>query len=134
MLAALGVVAIVLFGLGAKAAFNYSDNPQSCILCHTMREAYETHMNSNHSQFTCMDCHAPQETVSKLVFKTKSGMRDLYVTLTGQVPERIEVTEESREIIKNNCIRCHYRTVDHVEIGQEQHCTGCHRGVPHGTS
>ena len=48
----------------------------------------------------------------------------------------IQAIPESREVIQQNCIRCHSRVV--AEVGMDGHgdseraCIDCHREVPHG--
>ena len=112
-------------------ALSYSDNARFCLNCHSMDEAYEALQNSNHKQLKCTDCHAPHSYVPKVVFKTKSGMRDLYATVTNQIPQVIEATHETKEIIAANCLRCHSSTVEQVDMGNGKLCTDCHRNSVH---
>ncbi|KNZ71080.1 NapC/NirT cytochrome c domain-containing protein [Thermincola ferriacetica] len=113
------------------AAISYSDNPEFCINCHSMDEAYMTYQHSTHKQFKCTDCHAPHSYLAKVAFKTKSGLRDLYVTTLGEIPPVIKATDKSKEIIKENCIRCHLSTVENTEMGEGRFCSDCHRQLPH---
>jgi len=119
------------FYLLADAAISYSDNARFCLNCHSMDEAYNSLQHSNHKQFKCTECHAPHSFLPKIVFKTKSGLRDLYVTTLGEVPQVIQATDESREIITVNCIRCHRTTVEQINMGQGRFCTDCHRDLVH---
>lgn len=121
-----------LLVLLTNAAVAYSDRPEFCLKCHSMEEAYLSHQNSTHKQFKCTECHAPHSYFPKVAYKTKAGLRDLYVTVTGKVPPVIRATAASREIIKENCIRCHYTTVEKVNMGEGRFCTDCHRRLPHG--
>lgn len=112
-------------------AISYSDNAQFCLNCHSMDEAYDSLQHSNHKQFKCTECHAPHSYLPKVVFKTKSGVRDLYLTTLGEVPQVIHATDESKEIISVNCIRCHQTTVERIGMGQGRFCTDCHRDLVH---
>lgn len=113
------------------SAISYSDNARFCLNCHSMDDAYASLQHSNHKQFKCTDCHAPHSYLPKISFKTKSGLRDLYVTTLGTVPQVIRATDESKEIITQNCIRCHQTTIEQVKMGQGRLCTDCHRDVAH---
>ncbi len=115
----------------ANTAVSYSDNAQFCLNCHSMDEAYASLQHSNHKQFKCTECHAPHSYLPKVVFKTKSGLRDLYATTLGEVPQVIRATGESKEIITNNCIRCHRTTVEQTGMGQGRLCMDCHRNLVH---
>lgn len=119
-----------LFLLTDKA-ISYSDNAKFCLNCHPMSEPYEALQDSNHKQFKCTECHAPKSYVPKVVFKTKSGLHDLYVTTLGEVPQILKATEESKNIITANCIRCHQTTIEHTGMGQGRMCTDCHRDLAH---
>lgn len=112
-------------------ALSYSDNAHFCLNCHSMEEAYATLQHSNHKQFKCTECHAPHSYLPKAVYKTKSGLRDLYATTLGEIPQVIQATDESREIITGNCIRCHQTTVEQIGMGQGRFCTDCHRDLVH---
>lgn len=112
-------------------AISYSDNAQFCLNCHSMDEAYLTLQHSNHKQFKCTDCHAPHSYIPKVIFKTKAGLRDLYVTTMGQTPQVIKATDETKEIIAENCRRCHESTVERIGMGQGRLCTDCHRDLVH---
>lgn len=115
----------------ADSAISYSDNARFCLNCHSMNEAYETLQHSSHKQFKCTECHAPHSYVPKVAFKMKSGLRDLYVTALGEVPQVFRATEESKEIISDNCARCHYATVERIGMGQGRSCMDCHRDIAH---
>ncbi len=119
------------FFLLADSAISYSDNPQFCLNCHSMSEAYETLQNSNHKQFKCTECHAPKSYIPKVAFKTKSGLRDLYVTVLGETPQLFVATEESKKIISDNCARCHKSTIELTGMGEGRLCMDCHRDLVH---
>jgi cytochrome c nitrite reductase small subunit len=117
--------------LTADTAISYTDNARFCLNCHVMNDAYESLQLSNHKQFKCTDCHAPHSYLPKVVFKTKSGLRDLYAVTLGEVPQIIRVTGESKAIISANCTACHKSTVEHTGMGRGRLCTDCHRDLVH---
>jgi len=69
--------------------------------------------------------------VPKVIFKTKAGLRDLYATTLGEIPQVIQATDETREIITANCTRCHLSTIEQIGMGQGRLCTDCHRDLVH---
>lgn len=119
-----------LFLLTDKA-LSYSDNAVFCLNCHSMNDAYESLQHSQHKQFKCTECHAPHEYLPKVAFKTKSGLRDVYVTVLGETPQVFHATAETKEIISANCTRCHQTTVEQIDMGQGRLCASCHRDVAH---
>ena len=84
-----------------------------CINCHAMEAEYEAWMHSGaHRRKDCVDCHLPNE--NKFVhylWKSIDGLKDLIVFHSGQVPEQIKISSHGREVLQNNCIRCHETTV-----------------------
>lgn len=131
------IVASLVIGLAsflfltADAAISYSDNASFCLNCHEMNDAYDSLQLSNHKQFKCTDCHAPHSYLPKVVFKTKSGLRDLYAVTLGEVPQIIRATGESKAIITANCTGCHKSTVEFTDMGRGRLCTDCHRDLVH---
>lgn len=117
--------------LVTDTAISYSDNGKFCLNCHSMDEAYQTLQHSNHKQLKCTECHAPHSYIPKVIFKTKSGLWDLYVTTTGKTPQVIKAKAETKEIISVNCKRCHLATVENIGMGQGRLCTDCHRDLVH---
>lgn len=132
ILGALLVIGMVSFlFIMTNTAMSYSDNAKFCLMCHSMDQAYQSLQHSNHKQFKCTECHAPHALGPKWAYKTKSGLRDLYVTAIGEVPVVVKATEESKNVIKENCIRCHQTTVEQTDMGEGRYCIDCHRNLPH---
>ncbi|MDD4601763.1 Cytochrome c-type protein NrfH [bioreactor metagenome] len=132
----LGVVAAVL-GMGLfGAGFAYADNPRFCGSCHSMQHVTQTWQASNHKQFSCGDCHLPQDSlVAKLYTKGENGMRHTYHEVLRDYPDNIRFTENARVIANKNCLRCHASTVeDTFMVAGEPNCTKCHRTIPHRQS
>lgn len=122
-----GGVAVMGAGIVVKA----TDNGEFCGVCHSMTPSVWTHQQSIHSEQTCNDCHTPHNIVRKLPYKAKVGIHDILVTVTNSVPDTIHASDEMKMVIKENCIRCHYSTVQKVDMDVKNYCTDCHKAVPH---
>lgn len=139
-----------IFGLGSyvlhisKATSYISDDPKVCVNCHVMIPEYISWRNSSHREWaTCNDCHVPQNNLTnKLIFKAKDGVYHASVYTTRTEPQVIRIKEAGKEVVHNNCIRCHQDQVtdarltgqveSHVAHRTERPCWECHREVPHG--
>jgi cytochrome c nitrite reductase small subunit len=132
----------VLTGMGLLAfrvseAHSYLlDDPKTCINCHIMVPEYATWERSSHRQFTtCNSCHVPHDNVFRqYFFKGKDGSRHSALFALKLEHQVINAIPESKEVIQENCLRCHARNLARapqlVESGRA--CTDCHREVPHG--
>ena len=144
-------VALGIFvGLGcyvlylSKAASYLSDKPETCVNCHVMAPQYATWNHSSHREVaTCNDCHVPHDNVfNKYFFKAKDGLRHASMFALRMEPEVIFILEEGKEVVHNNCIRCHSQQLtdpklasqvpNHAHNTQDRVCWECHREVPHG--
>jgi cytochrome c nitrite reductase small subunit len=140
-LPAIAILAAV-FALGVFAfvskAFSYMGSaPETCADCHVMDEAYENWYHAPHEKWTeCVDCHLPHDNVvSYYIEKGRSGMHDVYVFSTGQTPDLVRANTGTKDIIQDNCVRCHENTVEAVVMGpqaNDRYCWECHRSVAHG--
>lgn len=114
----------------------YLEDPAACNNCHVMDAAYEGWYHGDHkNRATCIECHLPQDTVPKYIEKARSGLRDVTTFISGSAPDAIRTTESSKEIIAQNCIRCHAQAVENIiysKTGSERYCFDCHRTVAHG--
>jgi cytochrome c nitrite reductase small subunit len=145
------MVALGIFvGLGSyviylsKAASYLSDDPKTCVNCHVMAPQYATYNHSSHREVaTCNDCHVPHNNVfNKYFFKAKDGLRHASLFALRMEPEVIFILEEGKQVVHNNCIRCHSQTLtdpklasqipNHAHNTQDRVCWECHREVPHG--
>lgn len=117
--------------LVANAAIDYTDQRMFCSQCHSMASVALTHQNSTHAQFSCNECHTPANLVQKLPYKAQVGLHDIYVTFTGTVPSTIHATQDMKEVVKANCIRCHSSTISTVAMDVKPFCVDCHKSVPH---
>ena len=64
---------------------------------------------------TCNDCHTPHALIPKYIVKAQSGYHHVSAFLLGNIPDAIRAKETSREVVQENCIRCHER--HHLEPG-----------------
>jgi len=132
----LAVLVILLAGVvltaGAGFTLNATDQAEFCGGCHVMYESVRTHKQSVHAKLACNECHAPYTAMPKMVFKAYAGTKDVYKNTTGDVRDVINVTDRSRDIIKDNCINCHTMTGLNVAASEvKPYCTDCHRQIPH---
>lgn len=130
----LGAIGALLGMLFAGAGLAYADKASFCGSCHSMQQVYSTWQVSGHKQFTCGDCHLPQENiVAKLYVKTENGLRHTYHETVRDYPENIPITPNAKAITDRNCLRCHATSVENTSLSVGgQSCIRCHRGIVHG--
>ncbi len=112
------------------------NNPSTCNNCHVMDAVYEGWYHAGHSEWTtCNECHTPHALVPKYFVKAKSGYHHVTTFLFGEIPDAIRAKESSRQVVQENCIRCHEETVSAIADGMMdsgRYCFECHRSVAHG--
>jgi cytochrome c nitrite reductase small subunit len=133
----------VLAGVGsytfryAKGLSYFSTDPTACVNCHIMRSQFDAwQKSSHHTVAKCIDCHLPHEFVPKYIAKAENGFRHGKKFTLDDYVEPIVVQRRGREILQQNCVRCHEGLVS-VMLGAESHgtepnCARCHSGVGHG--
>jgi len=139
----------VFTGLGvfvfdlSKASSYLSDKPETCVNCHIMAPQYATWNHNSHREYaTCIDCHVPHNNVAnKYYFKAKDGLRHSTMFALRLEPQVIFIKQAGREVVHDNCIRCHqYLLTDEkmklqsemfMQIRNGRSCVDCHREVPH---
>lgn len=121
-----------------------SDNPKTCVNCHIMAPQYATWMHSSHREkANCNDCHVPHNNfLNKYYFKGKDGMRHATIFTLRAEPQVIQIKEEGKHVVQQNCVRCHSELITDTKMNTihsdfhahrtEKECWGCHREVPHG--
>jgi cytochrome c nitrite reductase small subunit len=137
-----GALAYVFY---ISKAYSYlSDEPETCMNCHIMAPQFATWNHSAHREHAvCNDCHVPHNNViNKYYFKAKDGLRHATIFTLRNEPQVIFIKEDGKEVVHNNCIRCHENVVidDKLETIVAQHthnrtnrlCWECHRETPHG--
>jgi len=128
----------------SKASSYLGDKPETCVNCHIMAPQYATWYHSSHREKTnCNDCHVPHNNVvNKYYFKAKDGLRHATIFTLRKEPQVIFIREDGREVVHQNCIRCHSEllidsrllTVNKniQDYRMERKCWECHRETPHG--
>lgn len=128
----------------SKATSYLSDNPKTCVNCHIMAPQYATYAHSSHREWAnCNDCHVPHNNViNKYYFKAKDGLRHASIFSVRKEPQVILIHEAGREVVQDNCIRCHSNLLTDAKLlaktdvfqhqRTERPCWDCHREVPHG--
>ncbi len=140
----------ILVGLGlfifriSNAASYLSDDPRTCVNCHVMNPQYATWAHSAHREVAnCNDCHVPHDNVfRKYLFKAQDGLRHATIFTMRAEPQVIFIKEAGRQVVQENCIRCHERLltenagIARFEVSRhyrmERPCIECHRETPHG--
>ena len=136
----LGLVALVaVIGVGfyvTDFTAYLGNNPTTCNNCHVMDAVYESWYHGAHKNWAnCSDCHTPHDLIPKYLVKAENGYHHVTAFSFGNIPAAIRAREVSRDIVQENCIRCHEDTVDvmlDVEGQTDRYCFDCHRTVAHG--
>ncbi len=124
----------------AEGLSYFSAAPSACVNCHIMRPQYDAWQKaSHHTAAVCIDCHLPHEFVPKYLAKAENGYRHSQRFTTGNFVEPIRVQARGREILEENCHRCHEgltAEISHPEMpaGRQLSCLHCHFSVGHGES
>ncbi|MDR1873003.1 MAG: cytochrome c nitrite reductase small subunit [Deltaproteobacteria bacterium] len=141
----LGLAAgLFVYILVASRAFSYfSNDSEVCLNCHVMGPYYQSYRKSSHAlRATCNDCHVPQDnTFRGYAFKAYDGLYHAAVYTARLEPQVIRANEGTKQVILENCIRCHKPLVEEfVKMdsqmaaalkGQKLTCFDCHRDSPH---
>ena len=127
------------FTFGYAKGFSYlSSDPRACINCHVMNEQYDAWLKSGHRHTaTCVDCHLPHAGLAKWIAKADHGFRHSAAFTLQNFKEPIEITAKDRELVLENCVRCHAGLVQAIHSApdpraEEIDCLHCHAGAGHG--
>jgi len=119
----------------ANATSYLSDEPQACINCHVMTDAYASWQRGSHGRVAvCVDCHVPHSNlVAKYAFKGRDGLKHSYVFTRGTQPQVLALSAGAVPVVQANCLRCHDHQVMMVRVAgsSERRCWDCHQGM-HG--
>jgi cytochrome c nitrite reductase small subunit len=134
VIVAVGGVAIfsaLFLMLGPPGLLAKSEAPDFCAGCHVMEAEYDAWSHAGaHRRNLCVDCHLPNRNMAvHYIWKSIDGMKDTLAFYSGRVPERIMISDHGREVVQDNCIRCHESTVAHID--QTRPCWQCHRRIAH---
>lgn len=85
----------------------------------------------------CVDCHLPHSLIPKLIAKSDNGYRHSKGFTLQDFQEPIMMTRRNRQILNDNCLRCHDAMVHNLasvtgDRAKAVQCTHCHRSVGHG--
>jgi cytochrome c nitrite reductase small subunit len=135
--AIVALLAVVGVGMYVTDFTAYLGNdPSTCNNCHVMDAVYEGWYHAGHSEWTtCNECHTPHALIPKYFVKAKSGYHHVTTFLFGEIPDAIRAKESSRQVVQENCVRCHEETVSTIADGamdSGRYCFECHRSVAHG--
>jgi cytochrome c nitrite reductase small subunit len=102
-----------------------------------MNEQYAAWQSSSyHARATCNDCHVPHDSwLSKYAVKAEHGYRHSKRFTLQNFHEPIRINDPSREVVVDNCIRCHESMTREIRFGghgERLDCLHCHVSVAHG--
>ncbi len=124
---------------GAGSLFNtVSGSPAFCGTCHAMKDEAATFADSSHRNLECTECHLPHANMAVyMTAKAKTGMVDAYHETIRDYPAHIRLSAEGRNMVNENCLRCHEATmggVYHAANGENSDCLKCHSRIAHGSN
>ena len=138
---ALVIILGVLVGLGAytfhsaRGASYLSDESETCLNCHVMREHFESWTrSSHHAVAACNDCHTPHGFTGKWLVKATNGFHHSLAFTVGEYPTNLRIKESNAAVTQRACVDCHQAMVGPVHVsegGDELSCASCHRSVGH---
>lgn len=102
------VFALVV-GISSIKGFEYTESPSFCgQMCHTVMEPeYTAWKSSPHSRVKCVECHVGPG--AEWYVKAKlSGLRQIWVVMTGSWPTPIETPIEHLRPARGTCEHCHW--------------------------
>jgi cytochrome c nitrite reductase small subunit len=135
--AMLGVLAGILMVAArlSRATSYLSDNPDTCINCHVMNDAYLSWQHGSHGRVAkCVDCHIPHTNpVAMLAFKAQDGMKHSTVFTMHSEPQVLQLSKGAIPVVQNNCLRCHDKQFAMIRLAgtRERRCWDCHENI-HG--
>jgi cytochrome c nitrite reductase small subunit len=134
-LAGVVVGMVLLLARIANATSYLSDDPQTCINCHVMTDAYASWQRGSHGRVAvCVDCHVPHDNIAaKYAYKATDGLKHSYVFTLRAEPQVLELSDRAVPVVQSNCIRCHSDQLLMVRLAgsEERRCWDCHQNI-HG--
>lgn len=130
-----GILTGLILACLTAGAYHFAGTTKFCASCHSMGNVHKEWLHSRHNAFACTECHMPvANAVTRLAYKARVGLRDVYHETLRDYPAFISLSAESREIADGNCLRCHRSTVENTLMVQQApaNCTACHRQLVHG--
>lgn len=119
----------------ANATSYLSDEPQACINCHVMTDAYASWQRGSHGRVAvCVDCHVPHDNIAaKYAYKARDGLKHSYVFTMRQEPQVLELSAGAVPVVQANCVNCHSHQLMMIRLAgtSERRCWDCHHNI-HG--
>lgn len=127
------IIGIILTAIMA-GGYHTSGSPRFCAACHSMDHVRNHWQQSNHKQFACIECHLPDANIGVQVsYKARAGINDLVHETLRDYPAAILVSAKGKDILRANCLRCHYSTIENtLMVNGGSDCLKCHRYLVHG--
>jgi cytochrome c nitrite reductase small subunit len=134
VIAAVGALGYFVFVTDATA--HMGSDPETCANCHNMDSQYEDFYHGAHKGVAvCVDCHLPHGNFAVYYAeKGRQGAKDVFAFVSGNIPEKIRATDQTRGIIQANCVHCHESAAETVVMGAQpfdRYCWDCHRNIMH---
>jgi nitrate reductase cytochrome c-type subunit len=121
-------------GIVSYKFYDYTqNNPNFCVSCHLMQEAFQTWEESEHAGINCHDCHhlsveEMNQLLVSFIFHRPTEVPDRHGKITHSQIHAKHVFMEKLE-----CTKCHGYLV-HEFTPEERFCIKCHQGkTVHGT-
>lgn len=131
----------MLFGLSlftftyAEGTSYFSNDPETCLNCHVMRDQYESWNHSSHKEVAvCNDCHTPHNLAGKLYVEARNGWNHSTAFTFGTYKDNIRIKDFNKDVVLNNCVECHETFVSDIVAHadpEEIDCVTCHGNVGH---
>lgn len=138
------MLAFVWVATSGMDVYHRTEGPEFCNACHEMNPNFKTWANSRHGNIKCVDCHA-RPGFSGWIQAKMAGTAQLVSHLSAESIEDIHLLQHHKEIVSENCQRCHEdsariadrrgRAIAHKRHGElNVACIECHSGnVAHPT-
>ena len=99
-------IVLILLAIPAGSIYYTAAGGKACIRCHEIQPAYDRWKESTHRNIECRECHGS-------IFSTDAGfhlnnVRQLWLHLSGQVPERLLLRQQDiSRGLNARCGKCH---------------------------
>ncbi len=142
----LAIVAGVLV-LFIVLAYEFTETPTFCGICHDMKPYVESWKSSSHKNVACIQCHYEPGFFNHLKGKWRDGQLSLAYFITGKHPSKPHavIGDESclqegchnKELLKNsilfkNVVFNHALHLEELRRGKKLRCTTCHAQIVQG--
>lgn len=131
--AVLFTLLLIFIAWGPPKLIERTSTPNFCVSCHVMEMQFAHWQSSaKHRHLKCVDCHLPNNNaVNHLIWKGIDGTKDFVLFHTGIFSEPLRISGHGKDVVQQNCIRCHSQMSAHVSETANRNCWSCHRRVSH---